>query len=47
MDKIIDILPDDEKRKERILHAVKKIAQARTALDRAIDEMLAEVVRED
>lgn len=37
MDKIIDILPYDEKKKEQILHAVKNVAMKRVELDNAID----------
>jgi hypothetical protein len=46
MDKIIDILPEDEQRREKILHAVKKVAQMRQMLDNAIDDLISEVVKE-
>lgn len=46
MKKIIDIIPEEEQRRERILHAIKKVAQIRHALDQAIDELLKEVINE-
>lgn len=42
MDKIIDILPKEEQHRERILHAVKRVAEARKALDKALDELALE-----
>jgi len=45
--KIEDVLPDDEKRKEKILHAVKKVAQMQVMLDSAIDNLVKEVIRNE
>ena len=42
--KIIYILPESEKRKERILHAVKRVAEARKKLDQALDDLAMEFV---
>ena len=39
-DKIIDVLPEKEQRRERILHAVKRLANA-------VDELIKEVIRDD
>lgn len=42
MARIIDILPEEEQRRERILHAVKRVADARKALDKSLDELAME-----
>lgn len=44
--KIIDILPEEEQKRERILHAVKKVAQMQIMLNNAIDELTKEIYDE-
>lgn len=40
---MINILPEDEQKKEKILHAIKKIAQMQMMLNTAIDELFKEL----
>lgn len=43
MAKIIDILTDDEQKKERILHIIKRVEKLRKKLGEALKELAQEV----